>query len=397
MSSTTAATARTRSRPTRVEVDLDAIRRNATRLRELAGAELCAVVKADAYGHGAVPVARAAIEGGAGCLAVALVEEGEALRDAGLDAQILVLSEPPVAAVPQLLAAELTPVVYRPSFAAALDEAGRARGRPVAVHVKLDTGMGRVGIPPALWRERLAGLASLPGIEVAGLLTHLARAEELDAPTTGEQLAAFDEGLAIAAELGLRPRWIHAANTAGALAWPAARRDLVRCGIGLYGLSPGGGIDAAAHGLVPALRVVSEVSFAKQVPAGTAVSYGHHWRAPTDGWLATVPIGYADGVPRRLGNRIEVLLDGRRRPLVGAVTMDQVLVWCDRHEPRAGDEVVLLGEQGSERIRVEEWAAAGETITYEIVTQLSARLPRQHRDGQAAPHAPRTGSDRRTQ
>jgi len=169
------------------------------------------------------------------------------------------------------------------------------------------------------------------------------------------------------------------ANTAGLLRHPGARRGLVRAGIGIYGLSPDVEVDAADHGLRPALRVVSAVSYAKRVPAGTPVSYGHRWRAPADGWVATVPIGYADGVPRALTNRGAALHAGVRRPIAGTVTMDQLMLWCGDDEPRVGDEVVLLGAQGDQRIRVEDWAAMLDTITYEVVTQLTPRLPRYHR------------------
>jgi len=399
-------------RPTRVEVDLDAIAHNVARLAAAAPqAAICAVVKADAYGHGAVPVARAAVDAGATWLAVALVEEGIELRDAGLEARILVLSEPPIAAIGDLIAAELTPTVYREPFIAVLDAHGQEQGRPIPVHLKVDTGMGRVGTLPGEWQDRLLQLATAAGVEVEGLCTHLARADEPQVDTTTQQLAAFDRAVAQAARLGIRPRLLHTANTAGVLLHPASRRDLVRPGIGVYGLSPSSEVDAIDHGLQPALRLVSEVSYTKYVSANTPLSYGHRWRAPEDGWVATVPIGYADGVPRRLTNRAQVLLGGRRRPVVGTITMDQLLVWCAEEEPGIGDEVVLLGaahagprgttvgagpdvpanpdpdappgrpDPVEQRIRVEEWADAADTITYEIVTSLSARLPRLHRGG----------------
>lgn len=413
-------------RPTRVEVDLDAIAHNVRVLqRHAGGAEICAVVKADGYGHGAVPVARAAVAGGASWLAVALVEEGLQLRDAGIEAPVLLLSEPPITAVADLLAAELTPTVYRETFIAVLDAHGQTRGRPVPVHVKVDTGMGRVGVPPEELEARLHQLATADGIEVEGLATHLARADEADVATTRQQLAAFERARRLAARVGIRPRLVHTANTAGVLLHPDSHHTLVRPGIGLYGLSPSAEVDAADHGLVPALRLVSEVTYVKRVAAGTPLSYGHRWRAPEAGVVATVPIGYADGVPRRLTNRAQVLLAGRRRPMVGTVTMDQLLVWCGDDEVAVGDEVVLLGRAGpasSERpvggaasraapagdadgpqapgeapptegtegraddpleIRAEDWAAAADTITYEIATSLSARLPRLHLgDGQ---------------
>jgi alanine racemase len=365
-------------RPTRVEVRPDAIRHNVLVLRRAAGdAQVCAVVKADGYGHGAVTVARAAVDAGATWLGVALVEEGLQLREAGIDAPVLLLSEPPVAAVPDLLAADLTPVAYRSPFLAALDAAGHHRGDPIPVHLKVDTGMGRVGAPAAGWSDLLRHAAVSEGLHVEGLLTHLARADEPDAGTTDEQLDGFDRVLSEAAKLGLHPRWRHAANSAGTLLHPRARHTLVRPGIAVYGLSPDlANVRADDHELEPALRLVTEVTYAKHVPLGTPVSYGHRWYAPADGWLATLPIGYADGVPRALTNVGQVLLDGRRRPFAGTVCMDQLVVWCGDDEPHVGDEAVLLGDQGDDRILVEEWAALVDTITYEIVTQLTARLPR---------------------
>ncbi|MEX0868169.1 MAG: alanine racemase, partial [Nitriliruptoraceae bacterium] len=333
--------------------------------------EVCAVVKADGYGHGAVTAATAALAGGARWLAVALVEEGQALRAAGIDADVLLLSEPSVDAIDALLDAHLTPMVYTRDFVAALAGAARSRGITVGAHLKVDTGMGRVGVPAAEWEECLDWFAD-ESVTIDGIATHLARADELDAPTTAEQHARFESFLDRAADFGIRPRWVHAANTAAALCHPAVHYDLVRVGIGIYGLSPSADVDAAAHGLRPALRVVSHITYAKRVTAGTPASYGHRWSAPADGWLATVPIGYADGVPRALTNRATAMLGGVRRPIVGTVCMDQLLVWCGDAAVTVGEPVVLLGDG----VRVEDWAVAADTITYEIVTQLTARLPR---------------------
>jgi alanine racemase len=365
-------------RPSRVEVDLRAIRRNVARFRSVAGVEVCAVVKANGYGHGMLPVARAALDAGATWLAIAMVEDGIELRRDGIDAPLLLLSEPPLAAIPYLLENDLTPTVYRAPFIAALEAAGHARGRPVDVHMKADTGMARVGIPEHEWNDRLEQLAVARWLHVTGASTHLSRADEPSQPTTDEQLRAFDRFLSRGAALGLHPTIVHTANSAGALLHPAARRTMIRPGIGIYGLSPGAEVDAADHDLEPALRVVSEVSHVKRLDAGVPVSYGHTWHAPNDGWLATVPIGYADGVPRAVSNRCDALLGGRRRPIVGRVTMDQLTLWCDDDPPQVGDPVVLLGDQGDERVRAEEWADAADSITYEIVTQLTARLPRRH-------------------
>ena len=379
-------------RPTRAEIDAGAIARNTRRLRDAAGegAQLCAVVKADGYGHGIVTAARAALEGGADWLAVALVEEGVVLRDAAIDAPVLVLSEPPESAAPAVVAHALTPTVYRPEFLAALEAA--ADGTGVRVHVKLDTGMTRVGVAPAHRDALLAQLAASERLEVEGVQTHLARADEPDVPTTAEQLARFADGLAAVRAVGLAPRLVHVANTAATLVHTAAWREvvadgapgavpLVRAGIGLYGLDAGPHVRAAAHGLEPAMRLVSAVSHVRQVDAGTPVSYGHRWSSPAAGWLATVPIGYADGVPRTLTGMFDVLHAGVRRPVVGTVTMDQVLVWCGDDRPHVGDEVVLIGsaapgDADAARIGMEEWAERLGTITYEIATGISARVPR---------------------
>jgi alanine racemase len=381
-------------RPTRAEIDAGAITRNTRRLRDAAGdgAQLCAVVKADGYGHGAVTAARAALSGGATWLAVALVEEGIALREAGVDAPVLLLSEPPTTAAATLLAHDLTPTVYRPEFLHALEGAAAQRGRPMRVHLKLDTGMTRVGVAAEEWDAVLALLAASDLLEVEGCQTHLARADEPDVPTTAEQLERFAAALAALRSFALAPRLVHVANTAATLlhtpAWRAVLAagapdavPLVRAGIGLYGLDAGPAVSAAAHGLEPAMRLVSEVSHVRRVDAGTPVSYGHRWSAPADGWLATVPIGYADGVPRTLTGRLDVLHRGARRPVVGTVTMDQVLVWCADVTPAVGDEIVLIGRadgsaDGSARIGMEEWAERTGTITYEIATGVSARVPR---------------------
>jgi alanine racemase len=391
-------------RPTRAEIDTDALARNVARIAAASGAEVCAVVKADGYGHGALLAARAALDGGASWLAVALAEEAIELREAGIDAPLLLLSEPPLEAVDAIVAHRLTPTVYRPEFIAALDAAAAAHGRRVGVHLKLDTGMARVGVPEEEWAARCVQLAGCTHLAVDGCQTHLARADEPSEPTTIEQLERFTRGLATLVAHGIAPEVVHVANTAGALVHTAAWRDaiirilpearlVVRPGIGIYGLDPGGAVQAATHGLEPVLRLTSEVSLVRRIAAGTPVSYGHRWAAPSDGWLATVPIGYADGVPRVLTGRLEVLHRGARRPVAGTITMDQILIWCGDEEAQVGDEVVLIGAQdtpdGPLRIAVEDWAAMLGTITYEVVTGIGPRVPRVARAPQD--HAAPTG------
>ncbi len=358
------------------EVDLDAVAHNVRVLRAASSpAELWAVVKADGYGHGAAAVADAAMRAGATGLCVALVDEGIQLRAAGLDAPILVLSEQPVERIPDMSMHRLTPSVYTAGFVRALAERSPD---PVAVHVNVDTGMQRVGVR----HDGLDELASaLSTVAVEGVYTHLACADEPDAPSNALQLDRFDRSLDALRRAGIDVGVVHAANSAAALALPAARRSLVRAGIALYGISPGPGVDHLAADLRPAMSLVARVSHLKRVEAGSSVSYGwrHRFDAATN--VATVPIGYADGVPRRLGTLpdrrgADVLIGGRRHPIVGVVTMDQFMVDVGDHAVAVGDEVVLLGAQGDQRVRAEEWAERLGTIGYEIVCGISARVPR---------------------
>jgi alanine racemase len=372
-----------RLRPAWAEIDLDAIRHNASVLRALAvPAGLCAVVKAAGYGHGAVPVAAAALAGGASHLAVALVEEGRQLREAGLSAPVNILSQPVPAAMPEVVACELTPALYTRDGVEALVDAVRASGRqaPLAVHVKVDTGMHRVGAAPADALDLAAAVAGHPELDLEGVFTHLAVADELDDPYTDIQLDSFDGVVANLAAAGIRPRLLHAANSAGAIFHPRARYDLVRCGIALYGLAPAA--DQVPHpsiaALRPAMSLKARVSHVKEVDAGERLSYGLRYRLEHRSVVATVPVGYADGVTRRLSSEGgAVLIRGRRRSLAGTVTMDQILVDCGPgSDVSVGDEVVLIGTQGDETVSAWEWAERTGTIAYEVVCGLSGRVPR---------------------
>jgi alanine racemase len=364
-----------RFRPTWAEVDLGAIRHNVRALKP-GGAELMAVVKADAYGHGDVPVARAAREAGASWLGVALVEEGIGLREAGIDGPILLLSEPPPRAADAAVAADLTPTIYSAAAAEAVSTAAEATGRPARVHLKVDTGMHRVGIAPEEAVGMAARLRDL-GLEVEGAWTHFARSEELDDPTTPDQLKRFREVLDALEGAGIRPRYRHAANSGATLGWPETHLDLVRVGIAMYGIDPG----PQLHGRVdlrPAMGLRSRVSHVRRLPAGEAVSYGHRYRLDREAWVATVPIGYADGYPRSLTNVGRALIRGARRPVAGTVTMDHILFDCGDDRIEVGDEVVLFGRQGDQEIRAEEMAEWARTIGYEIVCGIGARVPREH-------------------
>jgi alanine racemase len=368
-------------RPVWAEVDLDAIRANVTTLRRtVAPATLLAVVKADAYGHGAVPVGRAALEAGATALGVALVEEGVQLRDAGITAPVLVLSEPVPDAAAGVVAHRLTPVVYTPlgieALAKAVVETGT--GEPLAVHLKVDTGMHRVGASP---RDAIALARQVTQhgeLRLEGICTHFAVADEPGDPYTRQQLAAFDAVLASLSELGIEPPVVHTANTAAALAFPESRRDMVRIGIGLYGLPPSPAL-AGAVALRPAFAVKAHVSHVKVLPAGSRLSYGLRYTLATDATVATVPVGYCDGVPRNLAHAGgEVLVHGRRCPIAGTVTMDQMMVDVGGLPVTRGDEVVLLGRQGDAEITATEWAERLGTIGYEIVCGIGPRVPREY-------------------
>lgn len=368
-----------------VVVDLAAVEHNASLLASLAApSKLCAVVKADGYGHGAVAVASAALRGGAALLAVALVEEGVALREAGIDAPVLVLSEPPHEDLGAAREAGLTPMLYTPELiAAAARVSASTGGRPWEVHLKVDTGMHRVGCAPSDALALAKQVLAEPSLRLGGTATHLAVADEPDRPETTEQLARFEAVLEEMVSAGVEPGCRHASNSAGALAHPPARMDMVRCGIALFGIPPSSDIAdrvPEVAGLRPAMSVRSEVSFVKEVAAGEGVSYGlcHTFDHPAV--LATVPVGYADGVRRDLGTSGgEVLIGGVRRPLRGVVTMDQLVVEVTGGpEVRAGDEVVLIGRQGGDEVTVGEWARILGTIPYEVVTGFGPRLPRRY-------------------
>lgn len=367
-------------RPVWAEVDLAAVRANVETLRAaVAPAALLAVVKADAYGHGAVEVGRAALEAGAGWLGVALVEEGVALRDAGIEAPVLVLSEPAPAAATAVVAHRLTPVVYTPAGIEALAKAvAEHGGEPLAVHLKVDTGMHRVGCHADDAVALAESIIRHAELRFGGLCTHLAVADEPEHPYTPDQLARFDRVIDELAAGGLRPALVHAANTAGAIAVPSSRYDLVRAGIGIYGIPPGPALEGVLP-LRPVLAVKAKVSHVKRLAAGERLSYGLRYELDRASCVVTVPIGYADGVPRNLGHAGgEVLVRGRRRPIAGTVTMDQLMVDCGDDAVEPGEEVVLLGRQGDDEITAAEWARRLDTIPYEIVSGIGPRVPRRY-------------------
>ena len=379
-----------RSRPAWAEIDLAAVAHNAAVLARLAApAELCAVVKAHGYGHGGPAVARAALAGGAQRLAVALVDEGMELREHGITLPVLLLSECDMDAVDTALAYGLTPTLYSREAIAAFGAAAGASGHRIPVHLKVDTGMHRVGAAPEDLPTLAAAVAREPMLLLEGVWTHLPVADGVhqdDRAYTEGQLDRFDALVATLNESGIATPLLHAANTAGTVAFPRARYGMVRCGLGLYGYLPGESVqrafvaqtDGAAAALRPAMSLKARVVAVRTLDAGERPSYGRLRPLPDRSVVATVPIGYADGVPRALfGGGYHVLIGGVRRPLAGMVTMDQIVVDCgDDATVRPGDEVVLLGRQGGEEITADDWAALLGTISYEVVCGVGPRMPR---------------------
>ena len=373
-------------RAARAAVDLDAVAHNVAVLRaEVAPSLLCAVVKADGYGHGAIAVSEAAIAAGADWLGVALVEEGAVLRKAGIQAPILLLSQPRSKDLAAVVRYDLRVCVHSTASAELLARAAAEQGRVARVHLKVDTGMNRVGVSPADAMAVACEIERRPELELEGVFTHCAVADEPDNPFTDVQLDRFEAVLDELAAAGISPPLRHAANSATAIVHPRGRYDLVRAGISVYGIAPAPGL-ADGLGLRPALTLRAEVSMVKRVPAGEGISYGLRHVTERETTVATVPIGYADGVPRRLGLAGgEVLVGGRRRPILGVVTMDQLMVDCGDDPVEIGDEVVLIGRQGDEEITAEEWAERLDTIAYEVVCGIGPRVPRIYRPTPPSP------------
>jgi alanine racemase len=371
----------------RAVVDLGAISANVTRLAEAApGAAVMAVVKADGYGHGLVPSARAAVAGGASWLGVALLEEALALREAGLEVPVLawLLTPGDVDAFTRAIAADVDLSASDTAMLGDLVTAARAAGRPVRVHLKADTGLGRGGATPQEWGALVAAAATAQAagdLVVVGLWSHLAYADVPRHPTVAAQLASFQACLEVAAQAGVQPEVRHLANSAATLALPETHFDLVRPGIAVYGISPGPEVGTARDlGLRPAMRLEARLAQVKRVPAGHGVSYGHEYVTSADTVLALVPLGYADGIPRAASGRGPVLVGSGVRPVAGRVCMDQFVLDVGGDgiagEVAVGDTVVLFGTGEHGEPTVEDWALAAETIPYEIVTRIGPRVVR---------------------
>jgi len=359
-------------------IDFEAIRANCTRLKaELGeGAELCAVVKADGYGHGADGCANAALAGGATRLAVATAGEAEQVGRRLQHIPLLTMGALTAADVDIVLSAGSEVAVWREGFRRLLADRARAQGRPARVHVKYDSGMGRLGSPdPEEVLSLARACAAESSLELAGVWTHFATADEPESDFFAEQLARF-EAVAAAVKAEFPAAIAHAANSAAVFRDRRSHFDMARCGVAVYGLDPFQG-DPAERGLVPALSLRSYVADVKRFPAGASAGYGQRWTAPEDTWVGVVPLGYGDGVRRGLSNNAEVLVRGRRRPLVGTVSMDNVTIDLGAEtEVEPGDEAVLIGAQGEEAIRAEEIAARLDTINYEVTCGISSRVPR---------------------
>jgi len=367
-------------RHTYCEIDLSAIRHNVGVMRACLAPEtdFLAVVKANGYGHGAVPVALAALSAGAKMLAVAIPEEGAELRQAGIGAPILVLGGAEEEAAEEIVRHDLTQTVFDESRIRALAAAGRKLGCTAKVHLKLDTGMCRIGVRTEEEVRRLTALIDgLEGIELTGCFTHMATADEDQREGTLAQIARFER--LTAAIAGVHPGKIvrHAANTASIFRYPQAHCDMVRGGIALYGYPP----HPAITGLRPAMRWASRAVHVKTIEAGERVSYGGLFEAQRETRVMTVPIGYADGYSRALSGKGCVLVRGKRARILGRVCMDQIMVdVTDIPDAQAGDEVVLLGRQGDEMIDADEMAALIGTISYEVICSPSQRVPRVYKN-----------------
>ena len=361
-------------------IDLDAIAHNVAALKKRVGSDvaLWAVVKANAYGHGAVPVARAALAAGASRLAVARIREGIELRQAGIDAPILVMGYHLPTEAAAAAAHDLIMTVNDVAFARALDHQARDAGKQLPIHVKVDTGMGRFGVLPEELLGFLEALARLRHLKLEGLWTHFATADEADKDFARRQFAMFRYAAFLARDRFDIPL-LHAANSAAILDLPEANLDAVRPGIALYGLYPSPEVSREVA-LRPALTLVSHVGRVRTLPPGGSVGYGRTFIAREATRVALLPIGYGDGLHRLLSNRGQVLIRGQRAPILGRVSMDNIVVDVS-HIPgvQEGDEAVLIGRQGEEAITAEEVAAWAETINYEVTTALLPRVARAYR------------------
>jgi alanine racemase len=367
------------ARPAWVEINLDHIAHNINQFKQVTGGkiDLMAVVKADGYGHGAAAVAAAAISAGASSLAVAFVEEGVDLRRAGITVPILLLGYTDPLQFSALVDYNLTPTVFGYDTALQYSAMATAKGVTLPIHLKVDTGMGRVGLLPDEAVEVIARICRLPGLEASGLFTHFAAAEAVDGIYTAEQIQLFNRIVEHCYEKGITFKTIHAANSAAAINCPGSYYNLVRLGLAMYGLYPAPELEGGPVKLRQALSFKSRVVLVKKMPPGSSVSYGCTYRTAGEALIATIPVGYADGYSRLLSNKGQVLIRGQRAPVVGTICMDHLMVdVTEIPGVRLHDEVVLYGRQGGEEITVEEAAALIGTVNYELLCAVDKRVSR---------------------
>lgn len=370
---------RRRGHPVWAEVDLGALRHNIETLRAIAApAEVMGVVKGYAYGHGNPVCAETMLEAGATRLGVARVAEALHLRDAGITAPIHVFTEPPYDAAPAVVTADLTSAVYTRAFAASLSEAAGAAGKVARIHIKIDTGMHRVGVPAEDVLDAIAEIRGLPHLEIEGAWSHLAVADMPDHPFTRKQMDLFDDVVGKIERSGTELRYKHIANSAATLTLAESHRDMVRVGVAAYGLWPGPHLKGIAD-LRPVLALRARANMVKSVGAGEGVSYGLGYQLPKEGSVVTVPCGYADGYDRGLSGVGEVLVHGRRFKVSGAVCMDQFMIDVGEENVEVGETVSLLGADGDDRITAEEIAQHLGTINYEVTARIPSRVPRIYR------------------
>ncbi|MBI5971084.1 MAG: alanine racemase [Deltaproteobacteria bacterium] len=365
-------------RPTAAYINVGALKHNYSRMREMIppDVKMMARVKANAYGHGDAQCARIFEDAGCDSLGVALPEEGAALRKAGIKLPIVVLGGIFPGQIKDIFELDLTPVVFDISTARLLSSYARSSGKTKDIHVKLDTGMGRLGLLAHQIAPFFNALKDLPGIRVQALISHFSESEDVESSFTKDQLNAFVEIVEEIKELGFDPEFIDMANSAAAMAHPDTHLNLVRPGISLYGAYPSPALKQKAD-LKPALQLKTRILLLKNVPAGFFVSYGRKFATTRESVIATLPIGYADGVPRRLSGVGSILVRGKKCPITGVVTMDMTMCdVTDVPDVTAGDEAVIIGSQGPASITVEDVAAQAGTISYEILCNISGRVPR---------------------
>lgn len=359
-------------------IDHSAIVRNLARLRATHHAKFMAVVKAGAFGHGAVETAHTAVAAGAEWLGVATVEEALELRDSGIAAPILAWLIDPWCDLAAAVAADVTLSCANIETLDAVAAVAARTGRPAAVQLELDTGMARAGATGESWSGLCAAAATeekAGRVRVTGVWSHFALASDPEPASIAAAAAAFEDGVAIARAAGLEPQDVHLANSAATLAHPETALTMVRCGASLYGIET---VDGQTHDLEPALRLVTRVTQLRRITAGTGVGYGHRFVARCDTTIVLLPVGYADGVPRLLGGLAEVMIGGIRYPMVGAISMDQITVDVGDADVALGDEVVLLGNAASGEPDAAEWASLASTLPHEILTGLGSRITRRH-------------------